>query len=319
MRSERGKGGVVALVLLAAIFGGGCVELERSIVRGKVQSVFESTMTSGSEVEDLGEGLHTLRWMSYRTLWLESGGRATVFDPLNRDAARQIRAHLAERGVAIERVVYSHGHRDHVSGAGALGDVPAILAHRGTARDIALRGYADVTAPTEVFEEDEHVMSVGDEPIRLIRLRGAHTDALVVAYFPRRRLLYAVDLVWPDQLPPPAAPLSYSGVERALDRLLELDFDTFVPGHGRVATRREVERYREFLRDLRAEFRAAMARHEIADLHSMEVFERAPEHLGSVFFEVIDALRPSYGDWVNYDEAALATVQWAFWSVLTGD
>ena len=311
--------GWIATGLLSASLAGGCAGLERSIVRGKVEGVFTSTMTSGAEVEPLGDGLHTLRWMTYRTLWLEADGRAIVFDPLNRDAAARIREHLRERGVPIERVIYSHGHRDHASGADALGDVPVVMAHRRTAHDIEVRGYDDVTPPTEVFDEDVHTLMAGDEEIRLIRIAEAHTDALTVAHFPQRRLLYAVDLVWPNQLPPPAAPLSYSGVERALDRLLELDFETFVPGHGPVATRAEVERYRRFLRDLRAEFVAALARHEIADLHAMQTFERAPGHLGAVFFEVIDALQPRYGDWVNYDEAALATVQWAFWSILTGD
>ncbi|MFL5345565.1 MAG: MBL fold metallo-hydrolase [Hyalangium sp.] len=286
---------------------------------GKIRDALQSTVVPGADTQELGNGLTSYRWLSYRTLWLTTSEGVVVFDPLNRAASADIAAHLKEGGQPLRYVIYSHGHRDHVSGADALGGHPIVLAHRRTAEDIRVRGYSDVVAPTETFDEDEHVLEIGGEEIRLIRLAGAHTDALVASYFPRRRLLYAVDLVWPGQLPPPGAPLSYSGVERALDRLLQLDFDTFVPGHGAIVKRQEVIRYRTFLSDLRKEFVAALQRRGLNDLHSASTFLAAPEQLGSVFFEVIDALKPTYGDWENYDAAILPTVQWCFWSVLTGD
>lgn len=85
--------------------------------------------------------------------------------------------------MSVRRVIYSHGHRDHASGAGALGDVREILAHERTAGDIAVREYDDVLPPTITFDEDTHTLTVGSEQARLIRLYGAHTDALVITYF----------------------------------------------------------------------------------------------------------------------------------------
>ncbi|WP_428263953.1 MBL fold metallo-hydrolase [Haliangium sp.] len=311
------------LMLFLSLAGlvAGCASLERKVVRGKVRDAFESTMQSGSEVEDLGDGLFSYRWLSYRTLFWIGVDSAVVFDPLNRDAAAELRDEIARRAprAAIRTVIYSHGHRDHASGASVFGPSPTILAHTVADQELRARSFDDVLLPTEVFEEDDHVILLGDEPVHLIRIDGAHTDGLVVSYFPRRRLLYAVDLVWPNQLPPPAAPLSYSGVERALDRLMRIDFDTFVPGHGAIATRQEVGRYQTFLGELRQEFRSALVRHELSDFHARDTYVRAPEDLGAIFFEVEDALRPGYGDWDNFDEAILATVQWGFWSVLTGD
>jgi glyoxylase-like metal-dependent hydrolase (beta-lactamase superfamily II) len=293
--------------------------LERGIIKGKIQESLQYTAIPGSEATELGHGLTTYRWLSYRTLWLTTSEGVILFDPLNRAASADIAARLAKAGQPLRYVIYSHGHRDHTSGADALGGHPIVLAHRRTAEDIRLRRYADVVPPTETFDEDEHVLTLGGEEIRLIRIAGAHTDALVVSYLPSRRVLYAVDLVWPNQLPPPGAPLSYSGVERALDRILELDFDTFVPGHGAVTTKQEVARYRAFLADLRKEFAAALERRGLSDLHSEATYLAAPQQIGSVFFEVIDKLQPKYGDWENFDSAILPTVQWCFWSTLTGD
>jgi glyoxylase-like metal-dependent hydrolase (beta-lactamase superfamily II) len=307
-------------VTLALTATPGCVALERKIVSTKVKEAFEATLTPGTEHRDLGRGLHTFRWLSYRNLWLETPSGVVVFDPLNRDAARELSRAIAKVAVPrVTTVIYSHGHRDHASGADALGGSPVVMAHRGSADDIAQRRYDDVQPPTQIFDGAEHRLQLGGEEVRLITLHGVHSDALTAVYFPSRRLLYAVDLVWPNQVAPPAAPLSYAGVERALDQLLKLDFDTFVPGHGAVVTRREVVRYREFLRDMRAQFHMALRRHGLDDLHRRATYLAAPAQLGPVFFEVIDGLRPGYGRWENYDQAILSAVQWCFWSVLTGD
>lgn len=306
---------VVALTLSS------CTAIERSIVSGKVEDAFNATFTPGTELTDLGDGLWTYRWLTYRTLVWRSADGLVLFDPLNRSAVRDLEARMREAapGRPIVQVVYSHAHRDHSSGADALSAPAARLAHAEVVRELEQRAYADVAAPTERFEDDDHALRAEPGAPRLIRVAGAHTDGLTVTYFPARRLLYAVDLVWPGQLPPPGAPMSFSGTERALDTLLALDFDTFVPGHGPVADRAAVARYRQFLSDLRAEFLAALGRRGLSDLHALGTFESAPAELGGVFFEVIDALEGRYGDWANYHEAMLATVQWCFWSVLTGD
>jgi glyoxylase-like metal-dependent hydrolase (beta-lactamase superfamily II) len=311
---------VLFFVAVALVMGlGGGKSLERTLISGKIRDALQSTMVPGAEVQDLGNGLVSYRWLTYRTLFLTTSEGVVMFDPLNRSASADIAARIKQSGQPLRYVIYSHAHRDHESGADALGGQPIILAHRSTAEAIRVRQYSDVLPPTETFDGEERVLQIGGEEIRLIRLPEAHTDTLVAAYFPSRKLLYAVDTVWPGFLPPPGVTMSFSGMERALDQLLKLDFETFVPGHGRITTRKEIIRHRALFTDMRKEFAAALQRHGLNDLHSEKTFIAAPEQTGAIFFEVIDALRPTYGDMKNFDDAILNLVQSCFWSTLTGD
>lgn len=311
----------VAVLIAVCLLCTSCQSIERNAVKSSVHDAFESTMTRGTELTELGDGLYTYRWMSYRTIFLVTDQGVVVFDPLNRDAAAGLRRAIDDVAPdqSIRHVIYSHDHRDHISGADALGGDPTILAHEHAARGIDSRGYDDVSPPTETFSGDRHTLEIGGETIELIHLPGFHGDGMVVTHFPERDTLYAVDLVWPNQLPPPAAPLSFSGSQRALDRVLSLDFEIFVPGHAAVSERRAVRNYAGFLDDLEAEFRSALERHDISDFHARQTFSDAPDEIGEVFYEVIDALEPEYGDWENYDVAMLNTVQWCMWSVITGE
>ena len=299
----------------------GCQAIERSAVKSAVHDSFASTLTTGTELTDLGDGLYTYRWMTYRTAFLATDDGVLVLDPLNRDAAGGLKDAIEEvaPNPTIKYVVYSHSHRDHASGADVFGQGPQIMAHRDAAREIEMRDYSDVVRPTQTFKGVEHTIEFGGETIEFIRLPEWHGNGNVVTYFPARKTVYAVDLVWPHQLPPPAAPLSYSGSKLALDELLTLDFETVVPGHGAVADRKAVRSYRTFLDDLENEFHKALSRHDMNDLHDPKTFESAPDKVGEVFFEVIDALEPKYGHWENYDEAMLNTVQWCMWTIVTGD
>ncbi len=312
---------VVSLFVLSGALLSGCQMIKRNAVKSAVHDAFASTMTTGTELTDLGDGLYTYRWMTYRTAFLATDEGVLVLDPLNRDAAAGLQDAIERVAPdpAIEYVVYSHGHRDHASGADVFAGKPKILAHEKAAQEIEERDYSDVVAPTQTFGGARHTVELGGETVEFVRLPEWHGDGNIVTYFPERNTVYAVDLVWPNQLPPPAAPLSYSGSERALDALLGMEFDTFVPGHGAVSKREVVRNYRTFLDDLEREFRKSLAAHDLADFHSQATFESAPDKMGDVFFETIDALEPQYGHWENYDEVALNTVQWCLWAVLTGD
>ncbi len=93
-------------------------------------------------------------------------------------------------------------------------------------------GGIEVTPPTVVFE-DELTIFVGDREVRLLHFGPAHTLGDVAVYVPDDKVLYAGDLLFLG-----STPLLWEGSLQnwidAIDRMLALDIQTVVPGHGPV-------------------------------------------------------------------------------------
>ena len=152
----------------------------------------------------------------------------------------------ALRSVTTQPIRYllnSHHHGDHVSGNVNLAAMGIdIIAHRRI-RENFLR-LKQPGAPNIVFEDQGGVFLGGVE-VRMHHLGRGHTNGDTVIHFPDLRAIHMGDLVI-DGMPV----IDYAGGGSALafvktiDNLLALDFDTAIPGHGKVMTRPEVQAYR---------------------------------------------------------------------------
>ena len=143
----------------------------------------------------------------------------------------------------IRYLLNSHHHGDHVSGNANLQAMGIdVIGHRNI-RDNFLRANTP-GAPNLVFA-DEGGVFLGGVEVQLRHLGRGHTNGDTVIYFPDLRTVHMGDLVI-DGMPV----IDYAGGGSALefidtiDRLLEIDFDTAIPGHGRVMTKDEVAAYR---------------------------------------------------------------------------
>src|SRR5262249_48697114 len=110
--------------------------------------------------------------------------------------------------------------------------------------------------------ENEVRLVLGGEEVRVLNLGSGHTDGDLVAYVPGRKLLISGDLF--NEPFEPNIDDSYGGdlmgLKAALERMLQLDFERVVPGHGEVTTRAAFEHVVGYLRALEAEVRSAKAR-----------------------------------------------------------
>jgi glyoxylase-like metal-dependent hydrolase (beta-lactamase superfamily II) len=295
--------------------------VRRAAIRSELRKVFVANVSHGTELTRVADGVYSYRWLGYRTMFVTTSEGVILFDPLNEDAARRIAVEIARvaPNPEIKFVVYSHFHRDHASGGRALPGHPTFVAHANALRELEARSLPDVVPPTDVFAGETRDIQLGGRVVRLIHLPSSHTDGLLMAYLPAERVLFEVDIVWPHQLPPPGVPdMAFDGVRLATEKMLALDFDVLVPGHGRLGTRADVAAYHAFLGDIDHAFRAALRAHGLGDLSRQQTFERGPDELADVFFDVEDALRPKYGGWDNFDAVILPTSQWCFWHVLIG-
>ena len=102
----------------------------------------------------------------------------------------------------------------------------------------------DVAAPTREFD-GELTVDVGGRDLRLIEVGPAHTPGDLFIHVPDAGVVYTGDILFVG-----ATPIMWAGPVInwivAIERLLDLDADTYVPGHGPVCGRAEAQAVRRY-------------------------------------------------------------------------
>ena len=159
------------------------------------------------------------------------------------------------------RVVNTHHHRDHTNGNCFF--APAeIVAHAYTREAVIEQGipsrpYEDRPQWQEGMRELRLALPAttftgtmtyryGDTLVELIPLGPAHTWGDVVVYLPQRRILFAGDIAF-YYVTPPAHNGHISKWIDAIDRIMAMEVDVIVPGHGPIGTKKELAETRAYL------------------------------------------------------------------------
>ncbi len=170
-------------------------------------------------------------------------------DPLNGDAARWLKQELAKRfSQPVKYLIYSHDHADHISGGEVFTDA-AVVAHQ-KAKAAIIREKRPTAIPEIVFS-DRMGLELGGQKVELIYVGRNHSDNSIVMRFPAQRALFAVDFIPVKSLPYQNLHDSYieEWIE-SLNRVEALDFDTLLPGHGRVGRKKDVRMFRGYMDEL---------------------------------------------------------------------
>ncbi|MFD5566109.1 MBL fold metallo-hydrolase [Kitasatospora griseola] len=241
-------------------------------------------------------------------------GRSVLIDTAATEArARQLRAEverIAPDGPDL--VVNTHFHGDHVFGNAVFPSRATVIAHEGTRADIAeaglgLRGiWPDVDwgdtglrLPDLTFR-DRLVLRTGRLTVELLQVGPAHTPDDVVAWVPERGVLFTGDVAW-SGVTPYVLMGSIEGSLRALDRLLALEPQIVVPGHGPVGgpeVLHATAAYLRWLRDLaeagRRAGRSALETARAADLGPYATLVDAERLVGNLHraYAELDGLAP---------------------------
>jgi cyclase len=186
----------------------------------------------------------------------------------------------------IRYVISTHRHGDHVGGNPRLMATAEIVAHENTRAGMVKASQPGL--PRLVFTESMTVF-LGGKEVRVRHYGRGHTDGDLIVYFPAHRVVHMGDLLVEG-----APALQYgdgaSGVAwtATLDRVLALDFDTVIPGHGVVMKKQDLaawnasfktvcERIRQMLRERRpkAEIAASLKVDDLAGWKSNEDWTRS--------------------------------------------
>jgi glyoxylase-like metal-dependent hydrolase (beta-lactamase superfamily II) len=208
------------------------------------------------EAERVTGDVHAVRGLGGNAGVLRTGAGAVVVDSMTFRIQGERLRELAERlgSGPIQVVINTHYHRDHTHGNPGFAPGTRVVATERT-RDYLLAfdasywdGRAEEVLPNDLFEH-EHEMRIGGKTIRSIHPGRGHTGGDLVVLFVEDRVLHTGDLLFSGRYP--NIDLEANGSIRewigTLDRVLELDFDRVIPGHGPVTDREGVRAFQRFL------------------------------------------------------------------------
>lgn len=116
--------------------------------------------------------------------------------------------------------------------------------------------------PAQRTFEGELTLTVGGRKVQLIEIGPMHTHGDLMVYVPNAKILYSADALFIGSTPVMwAGPLE--NWIKALDKMLSMDVDVIVPGHGPITNKdgvTQVKSYWEYVdREVRARYQKGMS------------------------------------------------------------
>jgi len=243
--------------------------MRRLLVRGgtlvavvaALGSVWVYQQITDLEVSEVGPNIHAIHGLGSNVGILRTDAGAVVVDTMTfRTQGVGIRK-LAEElgGGPVQAIINTHYHLDHTHGNPAFPSGTRVVATERTRAYLDLvdadywSGDAAGTLPNETFS-NHHEVRIADKTLRLLHPGRGHTDGDLVVLFVEDRVLHTGDLFFNGRYP--NIDLEAGGSVRewveTIDRILELDFDQVIPGHGPVTDRAGLRQFQTFMRQLAA-------------------------------------------------------------------
>jgi len=169
------------------------------------------------------------------------------------DITRQISTVTSQ---PIRYVLNTHHHFDHAGSNASFMPSAQVIGHENV-RVNMLRNFGPSASPEgapKITYSDQTSVHLDGVEVQAYHLGCGHTNGDSVILFPSQRTVHTGDLfIWGDRMDGSTmAPFIdyYNGGcasdwVTTLDRLLELDFDTVIPGHGPLLRKAEVRIFRD--------------------------------------------------------------------------
>jgi len=156
----------------------------------------------------------------------------------------------------VRYVLTTHHHSDHSGGNARFLASPAEIistlnAHKNIVEHKQANAAPNMAAARITFTDESDIF-LGGKEVRARYLGRGHTNGDALIYFPALRTLHTGDLM-AGTTPLIDYPGGGSLVEwtKTLDEAMKLDFDTVIPGHGKVTDKAGLLSYRNNVEKLR--------------------------------------------------------------------
>lgn len=151
----------------------------------------------------------------------------------------------------VATVILTHSDGDHVNGLAAFPQGIKVIAHENNKAEqekaLAAGGRGAPPKdhlPTDVVTKEKESMKIDGVKFELYHWAPAHTSGDLVVFLPDDNIVFTGDLV-ATQLPDPLIHLAKNGSSegwiKSVKEMVDLNADQFVPGHGTVQTKEQVE------------------------------------------------------------------------------
>jgi cyclase len=177
------------------------------------------------------------------------------FETMHDDIVEKVKS-LTDK--PIKYVILTHNHADHAGGAAKMAASGATIIISTDDLENLARAPNQSWLP-EVGYSERAQLRLGGKKVELYEVRG-HTRGDTLVYFPAERLVESGDLFATVEELPYIVDYSSGGnwtdLSDEIDRLLQLDFDVVIPGHGPPVGRQDVVKIRDRVVAIRERFRA---------------------------------------------------------------
>ena len=206
-----------------------------------------------NEITKLADDVYLFRHQSHQAIFIMTREGVIVTDPISAEAAAWLKPEIKKlTDQPVRYVVYSHHHSDHITGGRMFADEATFVSHSAARQPIV--DAADPSTPVPILTfTDRMFIDLGGKHVELIYTGKNHSDNSLVVLLPQDKLLFAVDFI-------PVETVAYRTMRsdypddwiESLKRVEQLEFDTLVPGHGKIGRKEHVRLFRGYLEDLRA-------------------------------------------------------------------
>ncbi|HSK45099.1 MAG TPA: MBL fold metallo-hydrolase [Candidatus Binatia bacterium] len=206
-----------------------------------------------ASVQNLGSGLYAYisdnDSSANSTFLISEQGILVVDTGLNADEGRKLLDEIRKISPAPVRwIVDTHYHPDHRGGNSVVGPGAIVISTaftRSQAEKLTQENYVNETIGPEGL-----VLHIGRHEVHIYHPGPAHTQGDLIVYFPDEHAISTGDLFLTNSCPA----MDDGDMENwitALDHMLTLPVEHVVPGHFELATKSELQLFRNYLADLR--------------------------------------------------------------------
>src|SRR6266849_7421601 len=171
------------------------------------------------------------------------------------EGTKLLRAIRSVSSLPVEFIVNTHYHRDHQGGNSVVGPAAVVVSTDWT-RERTLEVIQSSPAQERSFFQPADLTFAEKLTVHLdpysaeVYFPGkAHTSGDALVYFPRQSAIATGDLFLNRSSPAMDVGSAENWI-RALDQVLARPLDAVVPGHFDLATKKELQRFRDYLSDL---------------------------------------------------------------------
>ena len=187
---------------------------------------------------------------------------------------------------SVTTAIVTHSDGDHVNGLAVLPAGITIISQENckkemeTAQSAPPQGAqaAKPPLPTRTVAMKDNA-TIGGVQFQFLHVAPAHTSGDLIVYLPSQKIVFTGDII-ADNSPYPIIHMEKNGSSegwiQTVEAIVALDADTFVPGHGAVHTKADIEQRLASVKARRAQIQALVAQGKSLDEIKQELGEAAP-------------------------------------------